>query len=417
MPPSPKPTVLLISQVYPPDPTAVGQYMHDAAAEMARRGWRVIVYAANRGYNDPSQRFASREVRDGVEIRRQPFSSFGKRSIPIRLLGGLSLLLQATLRGLLLRKLDCILVSTSPPMCAAAALVIGTLRRRVAITYWVMDLNPDQVVALGIFKASSPVVKLFDWFNRRILRRANNIVTLDRFMAERVLMKADVREKLTVMPPWPLEDHLQIVEHANNPFRRAHGLNGRLVIMYSGNHTTCTPLRTVLDAAIRLRDDDRLRFMFIGGGSGKPEVERSIAEHKLSRVISLPYQPLDQIKYSLSAGDLHLVVLGDEEVGTRHPCKIYGAMAVARPVLLVGPEPSHVSDLVRELDIGWHIRHGQVDDAVRIIQQMLDAPPEQIAAMGQRARQAINRDLNVATLRGRLCDLIEQSARRERGGT
>ena len=34
-------TLLVLSQVYVPDPAAVGQHMHDAATEMARRGHSV----------------------------------------------------------------------------------------------------------------------------------------------------------------------------------------------------------------------------------------------------------------------------------------------------------------------------------------------------------------------------------------
>ena len=49
-----------------------------------------------------------------------------------------------------------------------------------------MDLNPDQLIEMGLIKPTSLVVRLFNWFNRRVLHRAKNIVTLDRFMAERV---------------------------------------------------------------------------------------------------------------------------------------------------------------------------------------------------------------------------------------
>ena len=79
-------TLVVISQVYVPDPAAVGQHVADVAEEMARRGWRVIVYTANRGYDDPDICFPSRERRGGVEVRRLPLSSFGKTSIPVRLL-------------------------------------------------------------------------------------------------------------------------------------------------------------------------------------------------------------------------------------------------------------------------------------------------------------------------------------------
>ena len=148
-----------------------------------------------------------------------------------------------------------------------AALIIGVLRR-ARITYWVMDLNPDQMVEMGWIKPGHPAVKVFNVLNRAILKRAASIVTLDRFMAERVLRKANVGEKLTIMAPWPHEDHLETVDHADNPFRKHHGLDEKFVFMYSGNHSVCTPLQTILDAAVRLRNDPNLVFMFIGDGTG-----------------------------------------------------------------------------------------------------------------------------------------------------
>ncbi len=84
---TPTKTLLILSQVYPPDPTSVGQHIADVAEAMAKRGYNVLVLTANRGYNDPSVKYASKELRDGVNIRRLPLSSFGKRSILLRLLG------------------------------------------------------------------------------------------------------------------------------------------------------------------------------------------------------------------------------------------------------------------------------------------------------------------------------------------
>ncbi|MCH8314660.1 MAG: glycosyltransferase family 4 protein [Planctomycetes bacterium] len=399
-------TLLILSQVYPPDPASVGQHIADVAVAMVKRGYRVVVLTANRGYNDPSVKYESKELRDGVNVRRLRLSSFGKRSIVLRLLGQGSFLIQCIVRGLFVGRLSCLLVSTSPPMCSVAALLISIVRRR-PITYWLMDLNPDQMIEMGWIKPSSPIVKIFDWFNRRILRRSTGIVVLDRFMAERVLRKADVKDKLTVMPPWPHEGHLEVVAHADNPFRKAHGLDGKFVIMYSGNHSVCTPLRTVLDAALQLQDDPRLVFMFIGDGTGKREVDDTIAEHQPTNIRSLPYQPLSQIKYSLSAADVHLVVVGPSEVGVRHPCKIYGAMALGRPILLLGPDPCHASDLVDENDLGWHIQHGDVDAAISTIKHMVDQDVGVLAEMGQRGKTIVNEKLSQDILCTRFCDIIE----------
>lgn len=414
-----RPTLLLISQVYVPDPASVGQHLHDVATEMARRGWRVIVYASARGYDDPSRRYTKRETVDGVEIRRLAFSSFGKNSILARLLGGGLFTAQATLRALG-GPVDVVLVSTSPPLAPLAGVALRMLRR-ARVKFWVMDLNPDQMVQLGKVGPRSLPTRLFDTMNRAIYGAADDVVALDRFMAERILRKVRdperLSQKLTVMPPWPHEDHLAPVAHEDNPFRREHGLEGKFVIMYSGNHGVSTPLTTVLEAALRLRDRDDVVFMFIGGGAGKKEVERVIAERRPPNIRSLPYQPLDRIRWSLSAADVHLVSMSNDLVGVVHPCKVYGAMAVARPILLIGPDPCHVSDLLRENDIGWHIPHGDVDGGERVIRQIVETDAGRLRQMGQRARAVIASSLSKEALCGRLCNVLEaNTTRAHRGG-
>src|SRR5262247_1358525 len=88
-------TLLVLSQVFVPDPASVGQHMADVAFEMQRRGHRVLVYASARGYEDPSRIYPEHEVIDGVEIRRFGFASFGKKNILLRILGTFSFMMQA----------------------------------------------------------------------------------------------------------------------------------------------------------------------------------------------------------------------------------------------------------------------------------------------------------------------------------
>ena len=74
---------LIISQVFPPDPAAVGQYFDEAAQALRAQGAQVTILTANRGYDDPDQQFEPREDRSGVEVRRLAASSFGKASMPV----------------------------------------------------------------------------------------------------------------------------------------------------------------------------------------------------------------------------------------------------------------------------------------------------------------------------------------------
>jgi glycosyltransferase involved in cell wall biosynthesis len=401
----PEGTILFITQVYPPDPAAVGQQLADVAADLAARGHSVTVLTADRGYDDPAVRYPRRETRHGVRIVRLPWSSLGKRSMMVRLAGGLSFLLQATLRALFMRRLGRVVVTTVPVMSPVAGAALA-LMLRAGVIYWIMDLNPDQLVALGVVRKESLLVRALESCNVALLRRAAAVIVCDEYMAKRVRDKFDPGDRLHVATPWAHEQHLEPVAHDANPFRLAHVAAGRRAVMYSGNHALTNPLATVLDAAARLADDPRLTFLFVGGGAGKKEVE----SRRLPNVVSLPYQPLEQLKYSLSAADVHVVSIGAAVVGIVHPCKIYGAMAVGRPVLAFGPRHSHVADIVTQ-GIGWHIEHGDVDAAVAALQLIADLPSEALQAMGRRGQRVVHERYHAKSSRSRVCDLIEASRR------
>ena len=73
--------------------------------------------------------------------------------------------------------------------------------------------------------------------------------------------------------------------------------------------------------------------------------------------------------------------------GIVHPCKIYGALSIGRPVLTLGPEESYLSDLTGENEVGWSIRHGDVDSAVAALKRAVDQTHKEREDMGHRAQQ------------------------------
>jgi putative colanic acid biosynthesis glycosyltransferase WcaI len=406
-------TVVVVSQTFVPDPASVGQHMADVAFELARRGrargeYNVRVYASARGYENPAAEYPRREILHGAEIVRFPLASFGKKSMPLRVLGTAVFMIQAFFAVLFTPRLAGIFFSTSPPLIGLPMGIIATLRR-VPSVYWAMDLNPDQLIALGKLKRTDWTCRLLESVNRFILRSSTLIVALDRFMADRLAKRRVSRSKMLIMPPWPHEGNLHESAGGENPFRSRHQLGDKFVIMYSGNHSPSNPLTTILNAAVRLKGEPDIRFLFVGGGSGKGQVEDYIRNHEIGNAISLPYQPLAELKHSLSAADVHIVSLGENMVGIIHPCKIYGAMAVGRPILFLGPRPSHIGDLMDSHEIGLHVRHGDVTEAIDAIRRLHGMSPGQLRSMGQTAQRVLRESLSQGLLCGRLCDAVERA--------
>jgi len=398
--------ILLVSQVYAPDPAAVARLIADVGSELAQRGHQVIVLTSDRGYDDPTVKYATATTPDGVDVHRLPFSSFGKGRMALRVLGGLSFTLQAAVRGVMMPDIDTLVVSTSPPMAALVAVIVNALRR-VRVVYWPMDLNPDQAVTLGLADPRSLSVRALEWLNRAVLRRAQTVVALDQAMAARLTAKRPVASKLVIVPPWGEEDDVTPVPHEANPFREQHGLQGKRVIMYSGTLGPSNPVSTLLAAAEWFEDDPRLVFLFVGGGTGMTEVKA----RNRPNVRCLPYEPLARMRYSLSAGDVQVVSLGDAIAGIVHPCKVYGAMGIARPILFLGPPDSHVSEMMAQADFGWQVRHGDVRGAVAALKEILALDAEALQRKGDRARELIQGNRTRRISCGRVCDAIEGLAR------
>jgi glycosyltransferase involved in cell wall biosynthesis len=104
-----------------------------------------------------------------------------------------------------------------------------------------------------------------------------------------------------------------------------------------------------------------------------------------------------------------VVSLADEAVGIVHPCKIYGALACGRPVIVLSPRESYAADILRQHDVGWLIEHGDVDGLVALLRRLLDAPPD-LPAMGRTARALAAGPYSRPVFVGRVCDVLEGRA-------
>jgi hypothetical protein len=238
-------------------------------------------------------------------------------------------------------------------------------------------MNPDEAIALGILKSHSLPAELLEICSTYSLRQATKIVALDRFMADRIKLKGVDDQKISIIPPWSHDADVQFDEERRADFRAQHGWTNRFVVMYSGNHTACHPLDTLLQAAQRLREERDVIFAFVGGGTEFRRVQQFAESQQLANICCLPYQPLSQLSASLSAADLHVVVMGDPFVGIVHPCKVYNILAIGSPFLYIGPPKGHIPDLCQDPTVQpyFHgVRHGDVDGVISIIQQCRTSP-------------------------------------------
>jgi glycosyltransferase involved in cell wall biosynthesis len=364
--------ILLLNQAFYPDVVSTAQHLSELAAALVEHGHQVTVVTGRRAYDTPDNLFAARETWRGVKIFRVYSTRFGKRARWHRAVDFASFIFSSCVRLLFLPRHDVVVALTTPPLIS----FIGAWRAklwRAKFCYWVMDMNPDEAIAAGWLRADSFAAKMLERMSRFSFRRASWIIALDRFMRDRIIAKGIAPEKIAVLPPWSQDQDVRFDAAGREQFRKTHGFENKFVVMYSGNHSPVHPLDTLMQAAEKLQIDMSIVFCFVGGGSEFKRVQRWAEAGKHTNVLCLPYQPLAQLSASLSAADAHIVIMGQAMLGLVHPCKIYNMLAVGAPVIYIGPQPSHVTEILDQLGEGYpwcSVRHGEGEILAERIRQL-----------------------------------------------
>ena len=395
-----------MNQTYSPDSVSSGQHASDLATALVAAGHNVTMLTGRRAYDRPWVHFKARETLRGVNVIRIRSTGFGKASPWRRALDFGSFLTSCFLHMLRLPRFDVTIAMSSPPLVASVAAAVIKVRGGCLVC-WALDLNPDEAIAAGWLREGSFACRLLQRIAAFGYATARKIVVMDRFMAQRVAAYGVNEGKIAIIPPWSHDESVHYDVAGRESFRRENGLDGRFVVMYSGNHSPCHPLDTLLDAARRMKNDPQVVFCFVGGGSEFARLKAYAAGHRLRNVLCLPYVPLNRLSASLSAADLHVVVMGEAYVGIVHTCKVYNILTLGIPFLYIGPEPSHIVDLAgTSSDWMGRAEHGDVESVLLLIRQAMASESK----VPQASEQAVAQRYSQETLIPDMFDVLREAA-------
>jgi colanic acid biosynthesis glycosyl transferase WcaI len=378
--------ILFINQYYWPDHASTAQHLADLAESLAQEGYDCHVVCSRGAYQGASANLPGEERHNGVTIHRLPASALGRRNTLCRLADYLSFYLLALLHSLALPKFDVVATLTTPPLIGLVGTVLRRLKGSVHVC-WSMDLHPDASLVLGRMSARNPMARTLARLSNLVYRRADKVVVLGPYMADRVGGKQVRPDRLATIPVWSRRDEVYPLPRDDHPLRKALGLGEKFVIMYSGNHGLAHAFEEFLEAARRLSRDPGIVFLFVGDGPRRAEVVAAKERSGLENVVLLDYFPRAELFRSLSLADVHLISMRREMTGVVVPGKLYGAMASGRPTVFVGPEHCEPADTIRESGCGFTIRLGDVNALVESLTH-LASDPELAGRLGDRGREA-----------------------------
>jgi glycosyltransferase involved in cell wall biosynthesis len=379
-------TVLILGQHFHPEITGPAQRLTELAMDLQRLGMRVTVITAQPSYF-PGPKLPRREVYEGVEIVRLwlPYFRRDKRSGRIT---SAILFLALTLAHLMFSKRrGPFLIVTEPPILPLIGLILNRLRGQPYLCL-VHDIYPQIAVRLGYLRKHSLVVKIWERLNYCVYKAADSVIVLSQCMAKTIEHQMQIyrlHPKVHVIHNWADSDTIVPRPKERNWMSVRCGLVGKLAVVYSGNIGRYHDFTTLLDAARLVRDQDSIRFLFIGDGGNRRRVLETVNRWNLPNVRLLPYQPLEDLPYTLTCGDLAAVTLARGAEGLCMPGKLYTALAAGQAILAITGKDSQLAAIVEEHRCGFRVDQGDSVGIVETLQRCL-ANPELLEQTKRNAR-------------------------------
>jgi EAL domain-containing protein (putative c-di-GMP-specific phosphodiesterase class I)/CheY-like chemotaxis protein/glycosyltransferase involved in cell wall biosynthesis len=361
----------IVTQFFPPDFAATGQYMDELATHLGQQGFEVHVFTGQPGYAFEVTEAPAEEQKGPVRITRSNFMRNRSRNMKGRTLSSLAFcvhtawhLLKPQNRG------DIILFVSEPPYVQVIgflfSLIFGT-----AYASLVYDLYPDVVTGLGMLPDHHWIVRLWNAVNRRVWRRAEAVIVPCETMKARIVAKHPaLAEHITVIHNWSDPDWVKPLAKTDNDFAQAYGLQHTFTVLYSGNMGRCHDMDTIIGAAQALRDE-AVQFLFIGGGPKRDITQQQVEALGLTNCRFLPYQDKALLPQSLTACDLHLVSIDTDMEGLVAPSKFYSALSSGRPVAIICERHSYLRGLVSQSNCGAAFSNGDSQGLASYIRYLL----------------------------------------------
>ncbi|KAB2849151.1 MAG: glycosyltransferase family 4 protein [Hyphomicrobiaceae bacterium] len=393
--------------------------LSDLAFHLAGAGFRVEVITSRLHYNGQASPLPSDETVEGVWVRRVWTSRFGRGSILGRAIDYTTFYVAVAIA--LARRASrgaVVVVKTDPPALSAIAAPVARLKGAIVVN-WLQDIFPEVAARLGFGTVlARAVYRPLKWARDKALKLAACNVVLGERMASFIAGLGVNSEKVETIHNWADAKVVRPIEPEDNPLRNEWGLEGKIVVGYSGNLGRAHDVATLLGAIKALQANStpdaltsKVVWLFIGGGANLRKLVDDAKHLGIGPILVRDYQPKEKLAESLSAADVHIVSLRPELEGLIQPSKVYGVMAAGRPAIFVGDRDGETARLLALHDCGLSVAEGECEALAAAVLRLASHSDER-GRLGRNARLAFETHYDKSIAVARWQEVLERVARR-----
>lgn len=353
--------ILIVSQYFWPENFRI----NDLATELASRGHEITVltgwpnYPEGKIYED-FNKFPKKYMSfNGVTVVRVPLAPRGQGAI--RLIANyLSFVLSAALIGplkLIGKKCDVIFVYEPSPITVGIPAIFLKLIKRCPIAFWVLDLWPETLHAVGAVKSKNMLAAVGAMV-RCIYKNCDLILAQSKSFIKGIGKYCAEPEKIKYFPSWSEELFNEQLVPAAPELEKKEGVFN---VLFAGNIGDAQDFPTILKAAEHLSARSDIRWIIVGDGRLAGWVREQIEKRGLQgNVVMTGRFPLERMPSFFAHADALLVSLkADEIFAMTIPGKVQTYLSSGLPI--IGALDGEGAEVIQESGAGYTCKAGDAE--------------------------------------------------------
>lgn len=377
--------ILIISQYFWPENFRI----NDLVKELKSRGHNLTVLTGKPNYpnGDIYKKFLKNPIKyqsyNKTEIIRVPIIPRGRGNINL-ILNYLSFALSTSIFGLWkLRKkeFDVIFVFQPSPITVGLPAVFLKKFKKSKLFFWVLDLWPDTLGAVGNFK-SKFFLDLIGILVSYIYKRCDVILVQSKSFIPQVYKYANKEKKVKYFPAWPeIQFNFKKTIFAHEILKK----KDSFTVMFTGNIGEAQDFKSIVEAAsiLKFKKIKNIRLIIIGSGRKAAWLSNEIKIRQLHEYITmLGHYPLSRMPSFIKHADALLISLKDQKVFSMTiPGKLQTYFASGKPV--VGMINGEAANAIKKSQSGLVCSAGRPDLLAALLLKLSKMGKEKLKLMGR----------------------------------
>lgn len=392
--------------------------VNDIAFELAKLGYDITVLTAIPDYPkgkffDGYSLFKRRhEIVNGVNVIRLPIIPRGKGGAFRLVLNYISYYFCLTIFTFFhsfLNKYDRIFVHLTSPFFIGVCAKKLSKRQKIPMIFWTLDLWPESLISAGGFK-NKFLIKNQTKMVSKVYDQCSKILIGSKGFEKSICKKGDFKDKLVYFPNWaedvkgeiPLDFDINKVE----PF--ASKKENDFILLFAGNLGEAQNLDAIIEAAYLLKNENRIKFVFVGDGRRKKNLENIVKEKSLHNTVFFTGRfPITTMPIFMQNADVLLFSLKDEPCfNLTVPSKVQFYMAQGKPVLsMINGDGA---DLVKEATCGFSVNAGDYTTFSKAILTMSKMTKSELVELGYNGKKFYENNFKKQQRIEQLCEILNK---------